>query len=45
MPEAERTAWSAGIALYAPYSKRNLIFDEELIAIKEALRTAEGKTT
>ena len=45
MPEAERTAWAAGIELYAPYSKRNLIFDEELIRIKEALRTAEGKTS
>ena len=45
MPEAERTAWTAGIELYAPYSRRNLIFDDELIKIKEALRTAEGKTS
>ena len=45
MPEAERTAWAAGIELYAPYSKRNLLFDDELIAIKEALRTAGGRTT
>jgi hypothetical protein len=44
MPEAERTAWAAGIELYAPYSKRNLILDEELIAIKEALRPAEERT-
>ena len=28
---------------YATYSKRNLLFDNELIAIKEALRHAEGK--
>src|SRR6266496_3964496 len=29
MPEAERTAWAAGIEVYAPYSKRNLLFDDE----------------
>jgi len=45
MQEAERKAWAAGIEFYAPYSKRNLIFDDELITIKEALRTAEGKTS
>jgi hypothetical protein len=45
MPEAERTAWATGIDLYAPYSKRNLIFDDELIKIKEVLRTGEGKTS
>ena len=44
MPAAERSAWAAGIAFYAPYSRRNL-FDDELIAIKEALRTAEGRTS
>jgi hypothetical protein len=44
MPDAERTAWAAGIEFYAPYSKRNLITDDELIAIKEALRTVEGRT-
>ena len=45
MTEAERTAWAAGIDFYAPYSKRNLILDDELIAIKEALRTTEGRTS
>jgi hypothetical protein len=45
MPEPERSAWAAGIEFYAPYSKRDLVFDEELIAIKEALRTAEGRTS
>jgi hypothetical protein len=44
MPEPERTAWAAGIEFYAPYSKRSL-FNDELIAIKEALRTAEGRTS
>jgi len=43
MQEVERKAWAAGVEFYAPYSKRNLIFDDELVTIKEALRTAEGK--
>jgi len=45
MQEAERKAWAAGMEFYAPYSKRNLIFDDVLITINEALRTAEGKTS
>jgi len=45
LPEAERTAWAAGIEFYAPYSRRNLISDDELIAIKEALRNVEGRTS
>lgn len=45
MDEAERKTWAAGIEFYAVYSKRNLIFDDELIAIKEALRTSERKTS
>lgn len=45
MQEAERKAWLAGIEFYAPLSNRNLIFDDELITIKEALRTAEGRST
>jgi hypothetical protein len=44
MPDAERQAWQAAIEFYAPYSRKNLIFDNELIAIKEALRTAENNT-
>src|SRR5215469_6322263 len=44
MPEAERAAWTAGIAFYASYSRRDLLFDEQLIAIKEALRTVEART-
>jgi hypothetical protein len=43
MPEDERAAWVAGIEFYAPYSKRDLLFDDELIATKEALRYAERK--
>ena len=40
----ERSGWAAGIEFYAPYSKRSF-FDDELVAIKEALRTAEGRTS
>ena len=45
MQETERKVWAAGIEFYVPYSKRNLIFDDDLITIKEALRTAEGKVS
>jgi hypothetical protein len=45
MQDAERKAWAAGVEFYAPYSNRNLILDDELITIKEALRTAEGKVS
>lgn len=45
MPDAERSAWNEGLAFYAPYAKRNLLFDEELLKIKEALRTVETNTS
>jgi hypothetical protein len=45
MPSTERSAWSEGIAFYAPYAKRNLLFDEELLKIKEGLRTVEAKAS
>jgi len=41
MPETERSAWSEGIAFYAPYAKRNLLFDDDLPEIKESLRAVE----
>ena len=44
MQEAERSVWAEGVAFYAPYAKRNLILDDELITIKEALRIAENRT-
>jgi hypothetical protein len=44
MSDDDRAAWLEGIAFYAPYSRRNLLFDDELIAIKEALRHADGQT-
>jgi len=45
MADAERAAWTAGIEFYAPYAKRNMITDEELIAIKEALRPTDGRAS
>ena len=45
MPDAERSAWNEGIASYARYAKRNPLFDEELLKIKEALRHLETGTT
>lgn len=44
MPDHDRSAWYEGIAFYAPYAKRDL-FDEELLKIKEALRTLETNTS
>jgi hypothetical protein len=44
MPDTERSAWNEGISFYAPYAKRDL-FDEELLRIKEALRTIETNTS
>jgi hypothetical protein len=45
MPDAERAAWNEGLAFYATYAKRDLLFDEELVRIKEALRTVEANTS
>jgi hypothetical protein len=45
MPDAERSAWSEGLAFYASYAKRNLLFDEELLKIKESLRAVEANTS
>ena len=45
MTNADRSAWNEGIAFYAPYAKRDLLFDEELVKIKVALRTVETNTS
>jgi hypothetical protein len=45
MSDAERTAWNDGRSSYAPYRTRNLLFDRDLLEIKEALRTAEAATS
>jgi hypothetical protein len=45
MTEAERSVWSDGVAFYAPYAKRDLLFDGELLKIKAALRTVEANAS
>jgi hypothetical protein len=45
MTEPDRSAWAEGIAFYAPYAKRDLLFDQDLVKIKVALRAAETNTS
>src|SRR5262245_29351336 len=44
MTDADRSAWNEGIAFYAPYAKRDLLFDQELVKIKAALHGVETNT-
>ena len=44
IPEAEGKEWADGVESYARWSKRSL-FDEKLLQIKEALRTAHGRAS
>jgi hypothetical protein len=44
LSDQERTQWSAGIEFYAPYAKRDVLFDQGMVDIGTALRRAEGKT-
>jgi hypothetical protein len=42
----ERAVWDAAIAFYAAgYSKRDLLFDDGMVAIKNELRHCDGKDT
>jgi hypothetical protein len=43
LTEAERAQWAAGVEFYKPYVNRDLNADEGMVAIKTALRGAEGK--
>jgi len=45
LSERERAQWTAGVEFYKPYVPRDLLFDEGMVAIKYALRGAEGKTS
>jgi hypothetical protein len=44
LSEDDAKRWAAGIEFYKPFAARSLM-DDELVAIKEALRGAEGKTS
>lgn len=45
VPETERPRWTAAIDFYRSYAKRDLLFDQGMIDIKNALHTADGKAT
>jgi hypothetical protein len=45
LSEDEGRQWAAGIEFYKPYAARDVLRDEEMIAIKSALRGADGKTS
>src|SRR2546428_13001221 len=45
LPEAERTGGAAGIEFYTPYSRRNLISDDDLTPIKAAIRNVDVRTS
>jgi hypothetical protein len=43
LSDDERQIWAAGVELYRPYAKRDVLFDEGMVAIKGALRQAGGR--
>jgi hypothetical protein len=43
LTDEERARWAAGIEFYKPYVNRDLGFDDGMVAIKTALRGADGK--
>ena len=45
LTDSERAQWAAGVEFYKPYVPRELALDDGMIAIKTALRGAEGKTS
>jgi hypothetical protein len=45
LTDEERAVWAGGVEFYKPYVPRDLDADEGMVAIKTALRGAEGKTS
>ncbi len=45
LSEDENKRWADGVAFYKPYVPRDLLGDEGMVAIKSALRAAEGKAS
>jgi hypothetical protein len=45
LSDEESRQWAAGVQFYKPYVPRDLLGDEGMVAIKNALRLAEGKAT
>jgi hypothetical protein len=44
LTEDEQKQWAAGLEFYQPYAQRDVLLDDRMVAIKYALRGAEGKT-
>jgi hypothetical protein len=45
LSDAERALWAAGVEFYKPYATRDVLFDQGMVDIKDALHGAEGKTS
>src|SRR5262245_37801035 len=45
MSNDDRARWLAGVEAYKPYAQRDLLFDDGMVAIKNALRGGEGKAS
>ena len=45
LTDEERAQWAAGVEFYKPYVPRDLNADDGMVAIKTALRGAEGKSS
>lgn len=45
LSEEESRQWAAGVEFYKPYAARDLLRDDGMVDIKNALRGAEGKTS
>ena len=45
LTQGEASQWAAGVEFYKPYVPRDLTADPGMVAIKTALRSAEGKTS
>lgn len=45
LSEGARQTWAAGVEFYRPYATRDVLRDQGMVAIKNALREAEGRTT
>jgi hypothetical protein len=43
LTEAEQQQWGAGVEFYKPYAQRDVLLDEGMVAIKNALSGAEAK--
>jgi hypothetical protein len=45
LSDDESRQWTAGVEFYKPYATRDLLADEGMVAIKSALRGAEGRSS